>query len=253
MRASRNVLIIITVAVALVAALALSDQKFDSGSSADAPVATPADVAPSAATSDVLPDDAPVLMVIGDSLSAGYGLADVSRGWVALLQQRLLAEDYEIRVVNASISGDTTRGGLARLPAALARFEPSLVVIELGANDGLRGFAPDEMAENLASMIELATQAGADVVLMDMMIPGNYGGRYTSEFQSRFTALAEQYSLPLVPFFLRDVALEPSLMQADDIHPNEQAQPIMLDAVWPVLEPELRQLESTVASTDSRG
>jgi acyl-CoA thioesterase-1 len=246
MRASKNVLIVIIVAVALLAALALASREFAAPGGADA-----ADSAPAAAIADPtppLPDDAAVLLVVGDSLSAGYGLGRVDDGWVALLQQRLRREGYAIRVVNASISGDTTRGGLARLPAALDRFAPAITVIELGGNDGLRGFPLEEMRDNLAGMIELARDAGSEVVLLGMMIPSNYGPRYTADFQGRFSALSERFGVPLVPFFLEEVALDATLMQADGIHPNEAAQPLMLEAVWPVIEPVLGDLDDTSQS-----
>lgn len=243
MRASKNLLIIIVVALALLAAWALTADEFATPEAADA---APAPAAPADDdTSAPLPDDAPVLLVVGDSLSAGYGLAGVDDGWVALLQARLRREGYEIRVVNASISGDTTAGGLSRLPDALSRFEPDVTILELGANDGLRGFPLDEMRDNLARMITLAREAGSRVVLLEMMIPTNYGPRYTDDFRGRFTALAEQFDIPLVPFILEDIALDASLMQADGIHPTEAAQPMMLDAIWPVVEPVVRALPET--------
>lgn len=248
MRASKNILIVIAVATALLAAWALTAPEFAAPE--------PADAAPTAAAGadgdalPALPDDAPVLLVVGDSLSAGYGLGDVDAGWVALLQSRLRREGYAIRVVNASISGDTTAGGRARLPAALARFEPAVTVLELGANDGLRGFPLDEMRDNLAAMITLAQEAGSRVVLLEMMIPTNYGPRYTGDFRERFARLAERFGIPLVPFILEDIALDLSLMQRDGIHPTEAAQPLMLDAVWPVVEPVVRELPET---TDKQG
>ena len=246
MRASKNVLIVIIVAVALLAALALSTRDFEAPGGADAPGPAPAAVSAAPAAPDLppLPEDAAVLLVVGDSLSAGYGLGRVDDGWVALLQQRLRREGYAIRVVNASISGDTTRGGLARLPAALNRFAPALTIIELGGNDGLRGFPLEEMGDNLAGMIELARGTGSQVVLLGMMIPSNYGPRYTDDFQGRFSTLSDRFGVPLVPFFLEDVALDATLMQADGIHPNEAAQPLMLDAVWPIIEPVLRDLDT---------
>lgn len=178
----------------------------------------------------------PVLLVVGDSLSAGYGLGSVDESWVSLMQQRLQREGYGIRVVNASISGDTTRGGVARLPAALARHQPVAVIIELGGNDGLRGFPLEEMRDNLERMISASQQIGANVLLLGIMIPPNYGQRYTDAFQAQFVELSSRYDVPLVPFFLEDVALRPELMQSDGIHPNEAAQPLMLERVWPKLE-----------------
>ncbi len=246
MRASKNVLLVIAVALALLAAWALASRDFEAPAGPDAPgdapvaAASPAKPAPAP---DALPDDAPVLLVVGDSLSAGYGLERVTEGWVALLQARLRSEGYAIRVVNASISGDTTRGGRARLPAALDRFAPAITVIELGGNDGLRGFPLEEMEGNLNEMIAASRGAGSDVVLFAMMIPTNYGARYTEDFQQRFDAVASANDVPLVPFFLEEVALDATLMQADGIHPNANAQPIMLDAVWPVIEPVLQRFK----------
>ncbi|MEL6199040.1 MAG: arylesterase [Pseudomonadota bacterium] len=246
MRASKNVLLVIAVALALLAAWALASRDFEAPAGPDAPAAatTPSAPAPVSAP-DALPDDAPVLLVVGDSLSAGYGLERVTEGWVALLQARLRSEGYAIRVVNASISGDTTRGGRARLPAALDRFAPAITVIELGGNDGLRGFPLEEMEGNLNEMIAASRGAGSDVVLFAMMIPTNYGARYTEDFQQRFDVVASSNDVPLVPFFLEEVALDATLMQADGIHPNANAQPIMLDAVWPVIEPVLQRFKQT--------
>ena len=242
MRASKNILIIIAISTALAVALSVASRNFAAPVAADAPApeVSSAPAAPSEAS-----DDGAVVLVVGDSLSAGYGLADVDSGWVALLQQRLQSEGYDFRVVNASISGDTTRGGRARLPAAIERFAPALTVIELGGNDGLRGFPLEEMEANLADMIERAQTAGSAVVMLGMMIPTNYGERYTDDFQARFATLATRYDIPLVPFFLEDVALDAALMQADGIHPNEAAQPKMLDAVWPALEPVIQTLSVT--------
>ncbi len=180
-------------------------------------------------------DKRPTILVVGDSLSAGYGLADLSDGWVALLQQRLDENDLGYRVVNASISGDTSNGGAARLPAALATHKPDLVVIELGGNDGLRGFPIETMRRNFERMITASQAAGADVMLLGMMIPPNYGERYTTAFVEQYEALADDYDLALVSFFLEGVALDDSLMQSDGIHPNAEAQPVMLENVWPTL------------------
>lgn len=178
----------------------------------------------------------PTIMVLGDSLSSGYGL-ELSQGWVSLLQQRLEQAGYPHRVINASISGDTTRGGLARLPAALANHQPDIVILELGGNDGLRGLALEALAQNLAAMIERSRQAGARVALAEIRIPPNYGPRYTKQFQALYGELAERYQLPLIPFLLNGVADNKDLMQADGIHPRAEAQPRILDNVWPVLEP----------------
>lgn len=177
--------------------------------------------------------------MLGDSLSAGYGIR-IEEGWVALLQARLKTQGYGYRVVNASVSGETSSGGLARLPRALELHRPAIVVIELGANDGLRGLPLDATRRNLTQMVELARAAGARVLLVGMRLPPNYGPRYTSEFQELFGALAKRYDLALVPFLLRDVALHEALMQADGLHPNSKAQALMLDTVWPALRPLLK-------------
>ena len=178
----------------------------------------------------------PTIMVLGDSLSSGYGL-ELSQGWVSLLQQRLEQAGYPHRVVNASISGDTSRGGLGRLPAALESHQPDIVILELGGNDGLRGLSLEALAQNLATMIERSRQAGARVALAEIRIPPNYGPRYTKQFQALYGELAERYQLPLIPFLLNGVAANKDLMQADGIHPRAEAQPRILDNVWPVLEP----------------
>jgi acyl-CoA thioesterase I len=176
------------------------------------------------------------VVVLGDSLSAGYGL-EIQKGWVALLSQRLASEGYGYKVVNASVSGETTQGGLARLPRVLELHKPDIVIIELGGNDGLRGLPLATSRENLRRSIELARSAKARVLLVGMMIPPNYGERYAREFREMFTTLASGYSLALVPFLLDRVALEPGLMQPDGIHANAQGQPQMLENVWPKLKP----------------
>lgn len=178
----------------------------------------------------------PTILVLGDSLSAAYGIP-AEQGWVDLLQRRLVENGLPHRVVNASISGDTTSGGLSRLPAALARERPALVVLELGANDGLRGQSLDVMADNLARMIELSQQAGARVALAEMRIPPNYGPAYTQKFQSIFGELAARYDVTLIPFLLDGVAGDRTLIQDDGLHPSAEAQPRILDNVWLVLEP----------------
>jgi acyl-CoA thioesterase-1 len=181
----------------------------------------------------------PVLLVVGDSLSAGYNMR-LDQAWPSLLQDRLQDNGHSYRVVNASITGDTTQGGLTRLPRLLDRHEPDMVIIELGGNDGLRGLSLEVTRRNLSAMIEASRAAGARVVLAGIMLPPNYGPAYTEKFQSMYPDLASQYGLPLVPFLLDGVALNPELMQGDGIHPNEQAQPRLLDNVWPVLAPLLR-------------
>ncbi len=178
------------------------------------------------------------LLVVGDSISAAFGL-DSRQGWVALLENRLREEGFQHSVVNASISGDTSAGGAARLSALLAEHQPELVIIELGGNDGLRGQAPDQLQQNLTAMVEKSQQAGAKVLILGMRLPPNYGARYTTAFAQVFSDLAEQKQVPLVPFFLEGVGGVPGMMQADGIHPTESAQPVLLDNVWPTLKPML--------------
>ncbi len=183
--------------------------------------------------------ESPVILVLGDSLSAGYGIP-VEKGWVNLLQRRLVERGFPYRVVNASISGDTTSGGLSRLPAALELHRPAIVVLELGANDGLRGQPPMAMSRNLSQMIERSQQAGARVLLAEMRIPPNYGPLYAQKFQATFGELAQHYAIPLIPFLLDGVAGNPALIQDDGLHPRAEAQPRILDNVWAVLEPALK-------------
>jgi len=180
-------------------------------------------------------EQSPLILVFGDSLSAAHGI-DQSDGWVRLLQQRLQQQGYPHRVANASISGDTTAGGLARLPAALQQSRPVIMILELGANDGLRGLSLSRAHDNLALMIDLAREAGAEVLLLGMLIPPNLGPVYTEKFQAMYQQLATQKQLPLVPFFLHRVAGERALMQEDGLHPNGTAQQRMLDNVWPKLQ-----------------
>lgn len=182
--------------------------------------------------------DPPVLLVLGDSLSAGYGM-DREKSWVSLLQTRLDDRGYPYRVLNSSISGDTSQGGLTRLPRLLERYQPQIVIIELGANDGLRGIDPGVTRANLADMIRQSQASGARVLLAGIRLPPNYGSAYLQQFESMYADLASQYQTLLVPFFMDGVALEPDLLQADNIHPNEQGQPVLLDNVWTVLEPAL--------------
>ena len=174
--------------------------------------------------------------MFGDSLSAGYGI-QIDQGWVKLLEKRIAKEGYGYRVVNASVSGETTQGGLARLPRALEQHKPAVLILELGGNDGLRGLPLATSRENLGRMIELGQKAKARVLLVGMMVPPNYGPRYTEEFSGMFPALAKKYAVALVPFLLDQVALHPELMQADGIHANPAGQPKMLDNVWPRLKP----------------
>jgi acyl-CoA thioesterase-1 len=176
------------------------------------------------------------VVVLGDSLSAGYGI-EIREGWVNLLAQRIASEGYGYQVINASVSGETTQGGLARLPRVLQLHKPAIVIIELGGNDGLRGLPLATSRENLRKAIELARAVQARVVLVGMMIPPNYGQRYTQEFRDMYTTLASKYSIALVPFLLDQVALDPKLMQRDGIHANAAGQPRLLENVWPKLKP----------------
>jgi len=178
----------------------------------------------------------PTVLVLGDSLSAGYGLSR-SESWTWLLQQRLSDAGRPHRVVNASISGDTTRGGVARLPRALTIHQPALVVIELGGNDGLRGIPPEEIRRNLAELVRLSRESGAAVLLTGMLIPPNYGADYTERFRNAFRQVSQEMDVPLTPFVLEDIALEPGMMQDDGIHPTARAQPLILDKLWPWIEP----------------
>ncbi|SDF66989.1 Lysophospholipase L1 [Onishia taeanensis] len=189
--------------------------------------------------------DRPTLLVMGDSLSAAYGLERPEDGWVSLLAMRL---EGEARVVNASISGETSAGGATRLPKLLGQHSPDIVLLELGANDGLRGLAPSQMRRNLESMIEKSQASGARVMLLGIDIPPNYGDAYRQAFTGVFDDLAERHELPLVPFLLEGVALQDALMQDDGLHPTAEAQPIILDNVWPTLAPLLEQAKPEAAA-----
>ena len=178
------------------------------------------------------------VLVVGDSISAGFGL-DTQPSWVDLLRERLKEQGFSHSVVNASISGDTSAGGLARLPALLAEHRPELVIIELGGNDGLRGQPTEQLQQNLAAMVADSRKQGAGVLLLGMQLPPNYGARYTQSFAKVYSDLAASAEVPLVPFFLEGVGGQPALMQADGIHPNAQAQPLLLENVWPALQPML--------------
>jgi acyl-CoA thioesterase-1 len=181
------------------------------------------------------------ILLLGDSLSAAYGIPRES-GWVALLEQKIAQQQLtngnvaRANVVNASISGETTDGGLARLPALLQKHKPDIVVIELGANDGLRGFQIDRLRDNLEKLIQLSHASNAKVLLVGIKIPPNYGLRYTSDFYESFTLLAHEYNVPLVPFLLEGVATDPELMQDDRLHPRAEAQKKILNTVWPHLQ-----------------
>jgi acyl-CoA thioesterase-1 len=176
----------------------------------------------------------PVIVVLGDSLSAGYGI-ELNQGWVAQLQQRLRREGYPHRVVNASISGETTRGALARLDDLLVRYRPAIVIVALGGNDGLRGLSLQEMRENFSQIILRSKQAGARVLLITMRLPTNYGPVYIGGFQKLFDALVHEHAVPTAPFILEGIADRMELMQEDGFHPRTEAQGLMLDNVWPAL------------------
>jgi acyl-CoA thioesterase I len=180
------------------------------------------------------------ILVFGDSLSAAFGIRP-EQGWVALLTQRLQVQGYGYQIINASVSGETTDGGLQRLPRALQLHQPGIIVLELGANDALRGLPLSGTRANLAHMVRLSQEAGARVLLVGIRIPPNYGPRYTEEFASVFPELAKQYHVPLVPFLLQDVALNPARMQEDGMHPNAAGEAPVLDNVWPYLKPLLKK------------
>lgn len=180
--------------------------------------------------------NASTILVVGDSLSAAYGI-DVKAGWVNLLQQRLTEQKRSYQVVNASISGDTTAGGLARLPKLLDTHRPDLVIVELGGNDGLRGFMPTQTKKNLTDIVAGAKQRGAKVLLLGVVLPPNYGTQYNERFRRMYHDVATEQKVPLVPFMLEGVAGDAALMQQDGIHPTAGAQPRVLDNVWVGLKP----------------
>ena len=185
-----------------------------------------------AATADSA--EPPTVLVFGDSLSAGYGI-DVDQSWTSLLQSRLQEQGYEHRVVNASISGETTEGGATRIGSAVETFNPALVILALGGNDGLRGFPPSRTKENLETIVNTSTASGAAVVLLGITIPRNYGPRYIEQFEASFREVATHYEIPWIEFFMEGVALNEELMQSDGIHPNAAAQPLLLDNAWPII------------------
>jgi acyl-CoA thioesterase-1 len=182
---------------------------------------------------------AKTIVVLGDSISAGFGI-EVQQGWVALLQNRLAAQHSPYVISNESISGDTSAGGLARIDDALRRHKPQIVLIELGANDGLRGLSPEAMKANLTEMVKRAEKSGAKVLLLAMKIPPNYGKRYIEMFYNIYPQLAAELKVPYVPFILEDVALKTELMQADGLHPNALAQAIVAERIWGYLAPMLK-------------
>lgn len=176
------------------------------------------------------------LLVLGDSISAGYGMKP-EQGWVTLLQDKLRQGGYDYQVVNASISGETSQGGLTRLPALLNQHQPELVLIELGGNDGLRGLPLKLLQNNLSKMIQLSQQQQAQPVLLGIQLPPNYGRRYTQAFANIYPTLADQYQIPVMPFILEGIGTDPDKMQSDGIHPKADAQQQLLNNIWPVLQP----------------
>ncbi|HEY8568634.1 arylesterase [Microbulbifer sp.] len=180
-------------------------------------------------------DGSKTLLILGDSISAAYGI-DEREGWVQLLRDRLEEKDLAVKVVNASVSGETSAGGLARLPRLLSEHGPKWLVVELGGNDGLRGYPPRALQQNLVRMVQLAREQGAEVLLLGMQMPPNYGKAYTQAFAAVYPQVAAAEQVPLVPFFLETVALVEGAMQNDGIHPTAKAQPALLEHVWPCLE-----------------
>ena len=172
------------------------------------------------------------MLVLGDSLSAGYGIS-MNQAWPSLLQARLERSGFSTRVINASISGDTTKGGLSRVERLLKKHQPRLVLIELGANDGLRGIPASHARQNLAAIIEKSVAVGAKVLLFEMKIPPNYGPEFAEQYQRVYDELGASDQVVLVPFFLAEVIFKPAMMQSDGLHPTASAQPLLLDHVWP--------------------
>jgi|TARA_B110000208_G_scaffold52467_1_gene68871 acyl-CoA thioesterase-1 len=180
------------------------------------------------------------LLVFGDSLSAAYGMKE-SQGWVRLLETQINQSDLNFSVVNGSISGETSTGGLARLPAMLENYSPDIVILELGGNDGLRGLPLAALEKNMRTMVDLISQSGAEILLTGIQIPPNYGPRYTEPFFDIYEKIAKSQDLSLVPFLIDGIPQQPDLMQADGIHPKAEAQYLILENVWPYLEELLRQ------------
>jgi len=183
------------------------------------------------------------ILIFGDSLSAGYGIP-LESSWVSLLEQQLVTSKMSTRIINASISGETTGGGRQRLPTLLQKHQPDITIIELGGNDGLRGFPLDVIRQNLASMLSLVKSQNSQALLVGMRIPPNYGPDYTEGFFNLYKVLADEYQVPVVPFFLKGVALKPEFMQNDGIHPNAKGQPTLLANINQVLAPLLQQSHS---------
>jgi acyl-CoA thioesterase-1 len=185
-------------------------------------------------TASAAATEKPTVLIFGDSLSAGYGL-EVDQSWASLLQTRLHEQGYEHKVVNASITGETTEGGATRIDAALSEFSPDLIILELGGNDGLRGFPARRMQANLETIVTRAKASGAAVVLLGIRIPSNYGARYSAEFEGVFRQVASDLEVQWIEFFMEGIALNDELLQEDRIHPNAAAQPILLDNAWPII------------------
>ncbi|MGZ8262447.1 MAG: arylesterase [Methylotenera sp.] len=177
----------------------------------------------------------PKILIYGDSLSAAYGIPQ-QQGWATLLQKKLDSQHYHYDVINASISGETTSGGLSRLTSTLAETKATIIILELGANDGLRGLPLKEMSANLSTMIKHSKKAGAKVLLLGIRIPPNYGPKYTESFSQIYTKLSKKHRVSLVPFMLENVAAKPQLIQEDGLHPNALGQPIVLENIWPHLQ-----------------
>lgn len=190
------------------------------------------------ATTSVYSQQANIILVLGDSLSAGYGIGS-EQGWVALTSEKLKQQGHSYQIVNASVTGDTTYNGLYRLPDLLSKYRPAIVIIELGGNDGLRGMPLAQMESNLSQMIQQSRTMGVRVILAGMHIPPNYGKRYTEQFHAIYKKLADQYQVSRIPFLLDSVGGKSELMQADGIHPSADAQPVIVKTVWQVLEPML--------------
>lgn len=182
------------------------------------------------------------ILIVGDSISAGFGI-NPEESWVTLLDEKLQTENYQYRVINASISGDTTTNGLTRLPLLLEKHQPDITIIELGGNDGLRATPPLKIAENIAKMIELTKAANSQVLLVGIQLPPNYGEAYLERFLAIYPDLGEKYQITVLPSIVERVGGNPELMQSDGIHPNRAGQPLMLDAVWEKLEPLINSIK----------
>lgn len=185
----------------------------------------------------------PKILIVGDSLSAAYGIPQ-QQGWAALLQKKLQLKNYRYDVVNASMSGETTSGGASRINTALQKTKPTIVILELGANDGLRGLPVNEMITNLSNIIRQSKQSGAKVLLIGMKIPPNYGPKYAEAFSQSYQRLSHEHKIPLVPFMLKNIAVQPDLIQQDGLHPNALAQPMILENIWPQLKLLLKKINT---------